>query len=110
MLEYVTGRTYSKNHLPRGKAKTGLKYKRELRNEENVPESHVQLKKFLFDQNKELHNFIQETTEHEQAVLASDIFNEVNILNEEVETVEYVEVDDEIDCYGDEEVIEEEGD
>ena len=62
-LCYVSGRKYSKEHMPKGKSKRGGSYKREIRDSSKVPESRIQILKFLKEQNKELKNFIQETEE-----------------------------------------------
>ena len=61
----MPGRKYEKRHLQKGRARKGALYEREKRNSSNIPESRVQLQKFIDDQNRELRNFIAETTEEE---------------------------------------------
>ena len=75
-LEYVPGRTYSKSHLQKGKAKVGAKYQRESRNADGIPNSRVQLLKFIKQQNRELQHFIDETDEAKRKVLYVDEFAE----------------------------------
>ena len=62
-MEYVPGRKYSKNHVPKGKSKSSKPYMREGRDSRGVPASRGQLLQFIKDQNRELNNFIQETDE-----------------------------------------------
>ena len=58
--------------MPRGKAKEGAPYVRELRTPDQIPESRTQIEKFIKNHNKELKHLIQETTEHESDLMWGD--------------------------------------
>ena len=102
---YESGREYSKYHLPKGKANKGKCYEREERDSNNIPVSHKPLNKFIKDQNRELRNFIEETTEYETSQPASAIFEDDSETNDEMEQTEYID-DVEFDYDSDEEVLE----
>ena len=91
-MKYIPEREYSKKHMSKGKSKVGVSYRREER-ADRVPESRVQLLKFLKDQNRELKNFIEETGE--EKMLLSGVFDEEDISDDEEENVrEDIDVDD----------------
>ena len=104
-LDYVPGRVYVKEHVGKGKSRKGSVYKRESRNGDRVIESMPQILKFIKDQNKELLNFIQETTEREVYVGTQNLLKENSFALQPVYQPREVDAEDsEIDS--DEEMLE----
>ena len=86
-----------KEYVPKGKAKRRITYKRELRNEEGIPESRSQIIKFIKDQNKELGHFIQETTENEKMTSFLPSSQDENIFDEQDTTLIDSEEEEDMD-------------
>ena len=76
-----------KYHIPKGKAKARVAYKRESRGESGVPETREQILKFIKDQSKELQNFIDATDEEKKftgkkecnETTGSSVFNLISV-------------------------------
>ena len=71
-MKYIPGRKYVKMTMAKGKngavGKSRKVYRREQRNKDGVPESHVRLKEFLKVQNRDLADSIAECKENEKEV------------------------------------------
>ena len=103
---YVPNRKYVKCYNKKGKSSRGLPYRRETRDQNCVPNSRKQLLKFVKDQNRELHNFIKETTEKKkQWGSLSDVFLEDEGPLETVSDLEGNNLEDS-DSDSDEELLE----
>ena len=91
-MKYVSGRTYSKSLQPRGKGRVRIPYKREERGIDGHPESRDEILKFIENQNRQLLNFIEATTETEEEGLLLE-----EVVDEEVEHLEIEKFNEYID-------------